>query len=1231
MALLQDSAEMAPKLAEEQISLNGKLAKLRHHKTSKLPHQKQVYLTLEAVEETLKEQNTELTASAYVVALLSILPQAISISEVNNPELAGATVYLLDVVLQHAPNALLVSKFASILSYLTPVLRNSDAQPALIRSAVGCVETILIAQASSAWLGSVLENGPRKMLNSLLELGLDERPKVRKRAQDAVTTVLSHPPPPATLHPALNMCADLALTLVSEQYAEFTGKSRGGRKQKQQQQQQDHSAVSERKIIFSLQLTRAIAMNDLGWPTSKVEQLCETLFSISRSTEEFLINAALDVFQSLFTTMGESYEDNERMDSATFAKIVDSIMNLRPAETDQQRAPTWLAIVAQCFAAYSGVDEAKAFARLPQLFEMISEFLKSGLPPTVVTSASQCLIALASTCIPPKVLLEKPLTNSTKRTLSNVSKSALSLLSVKYQTAWKEVFGILVALFDALDVAADPYLVDAVVTVGELREGEQFEGRTEADDVLSAAIRVLGPDKILEILPLNLENPGPKRPGRAFLLPLLRDNIRNAKLNHFINYMVPLSDHLSQKVLEFVEKEKSMEAKIYSTLIEQIWSLLPRYCDLPSDLRQSFTQKFAELLANVLYQKVELRQVCCKALRILVESNRVYTEVDLESLNPFLAVKLSREDAKKNLEFLSTMASKFLAVLFNVFNQTATEHRHYILDTIIAFLSITLPEDIISTFHKVVGLLNPALDSAAAQKPTPSGNSTIPPISHTMLDLIVAMVPFLPRSLYRDLSIIFVTTIQNDDAKVQTRGYRIVSKLAQSEIGSEYLIESMDTLEDTMVSSAEKIAPPARTARLTSLIDIVRVLPSSDLHFIPAILPEAVIGTKEVNEKTREAAYQLLVEMGDKMAGGGSVSISKVANMDTNAPDVDASISEYFTMVSAGLAGSTPHMISATITALSRLLYQYKNILELDVASELVATIDLFLTSKNREVVKAALGFVKVVVTTLPKDLVEPRLETLVPNLLQWAHEHHARFKLKVKHLVERLLRRFGIEVIERVFPEDDKKLLANIRKSKERARRKKESAETEDAGGQENATTRKKKYLSEFEEAIYGSSSEDEEEYAESDTEDTKYKKKQIKGSNSKGNKKETYIVESKFDDPLDLLDKNVLARMSSTKPTAPVKVTSRQSKIKTTESGKMLVDDEEAGKKAIDPDQEMLEQLAAQAAEANPFGAYVDAVKNGPVRGQRNKLKFKNKRGRDEDDEDMADVRKPHRRTRF
>ena len=39
-----------------------------------------------------------------------------------------------------------------------------------------------------------------------------------------------------------------------------------------------------------------------------------------------------------------------------------------------------------------------------------------------------------------------------------------------------------------------------------------------------------------------------------------------------------------------------------------------------------------------------------------------------------------------------------------------------------------------------------------------------------------------------------------------------------------------------------------------------------------------------------------------------------------------ASIEEYMTMVAGGLAGATPHMISATVTAISRLVFEFKGI-----------------------------------------------------------------------------------------------------------------------------------------------------------------------------------------------------------------------------------------------------------------------------------------------------------------
>ena len=55
------------------------------------------------------------------------------------------------------------------------------------------------------------------------------------------------------------------------------------------------------------------------------------------------------------------------------------------------------------------------------------------------------------------------------------------------------------------------------------------------------------------------------------------------------------------------------------------------------------------------------------------------------------------------------------------------------------------------------------------------------------------------------------------------------------------------------------------------LITLVPILPKTRLHLIPTLVTEAVLGTKEVNEKARNAAFDLLVVMAKKMSEGGIV------------------------------------------------------------------------------------------------------------------------------------------------------------------------------------------------------------------------------------------------------------------------------------------------------------------------------------------------------------------------
>lgn len=107
--------------------------------------------------------------------------------------------------------------------------------------------------------------------------------------------------------------------------------------------------------------------------------------------------------------------------------------------------------------------------------------------------------------------------------------------------------------------------------------------------------------------------------------------------------------------------------------------------------------------------------------------------------------------------------------------------------------------------------------------------------------------------------------------------------------------------------------------------------------------------------------------------------------------------------------------------------------------TEILSTLLVFVTSNNREIVKSTLGYIKLAIHTMPVELLRPHLKRLVPALLSWSHDHKNHFKTKVRHIFERMLRRFGWEDVYQHAEEDDaRKVLLNIKKRKDRAKRKK-------------------------------------------------------------------------------------------------------------------------------------------------------------------------------------------------
>src|SRR5436190_8079691 len=156
--------------------------------------------------------------------------------------------------------------------------------------------------------------------------------------------------------------------------------------------------------------------------------------------------------------------------------------------------------------------------------------------------------------------------------------------------------------------------------------------------------------------------------------------------------------------------------------------------------------------------------------------------------------------------------------------------------------------------------------SEQAKQPKGSADK-MPPTSHTLMDLIVTMSIYLPRSSFANLFSVAAIVLNREasDPQLIKKAYKILPRLATTETGTLALRERNAELQSLILSTADKTPPPARRDRLLAIREVVTYLPTSDLHFIPSVLPEAALGCRESNEKARSAAFALLVHLAQRI------------------------------------------------------------------------------------------------------------------------------------------------------------------------------------------------------------------------------------------------------------------------------------------------------------------------------------------------------------------------------
>uniref|UniRef100_A0A674BT65 Ribosomal RNA processing 12 homolog n=1 Tax=Salmo trutta TaxID=8032 RepID=A0A674BT65_SALTR len=1006
---------------------------------------KEICAVLAAVTEVIRSQGGKETETEYFAALMTTL------EAVDSGESLAAVAYLLNLVMKRVPAPVLISKFSDTAKALMDVMSTlaSSESASALRWILSCLSTLLRKQDVTVWsYPSTLQT-----YHGLLSFTVHSKPKIRKAAQHGVCSILrgsdllftDNAP---THHPAAAMAAKFCIKEIEQA---------GGSKE-------DTTTLHVLGLLKDLMVT---------FPLNAVKSCCETLLRVMTLSHVLVTACAMQAFHKLFSGKPNPVTLSAELN----AQIITALYDYLPSENDLQPLLAWLAVMEKAHVHLASVQSSLSLGHLPRLFSTAMSCLLS--PHTqVVSAATSTLKTLLSECVAPHMEEIGPVSpTASSGNASYICKMFRIVeegLSYRFHASWPFVLQLLGCFYRAAGKHTHPVMTKSLQSLADLRSTPRFPFCGELDLAVGGAVESMGPEVLLTAVPLNitglednLEFP------RSWLIPVIRDHVKNTQLAYYTSYLLPLAATLRQRAEELEKAGQKLEAKVYKTLQLQIWTMLPGFCVGPLDLLVSF-KGVARALGMAINERPDLRLTICQAIRTLITKS-CNTEEEKAEVGRF--------------------AKNFLPILFNVFSQQPAPgdiapYRMAVLDTIKVYLTVTDPQ-----VHTLV----------------------------TMSQTFELIRPYL----------------ENKEPHMQKKAYRVLEEMCggEREECRSFVLSHLETLKHVLLGTLKNASSPAKRPRLKCLIHIVKQLSDEHRDFITALLPEVIICTKEVSVGARKNAYTLLVEIGNafiRFCG-----------------DAKEALEQYLLLVYVGLTGSVT-MITCTVLALTRLVFEYKDSIDMGSMEHLLHNVCLLLASRTREIVKAALSFIKVILFVMDPKTLAGHVTVMMEGVGNIKDDVRRHFRTKLKNIFTKFIRKFGFELVKSKLPVEHHKVLVNIRKAEARTKRSRMADEDHDDS---DSGDDKPKARGESIEEILAESDSD-----MSDDEMPKGAKTQKKPTKQKGR---AWLKEGQGDEPLNFLDPTVSQRVLATNPDMKKRAKVQHS-FKVTSDGRLIIreDNDEGGK---------------------------------------------------------------------
>lgn len=1070
---------------------------------------------------------------------------------------------LLSIILPQTPVAVLRAKFTASVQALMRILDPSSAnmqsdevQTARLCSGTTCLGVILRSQelTETTWTRpDILE-----ALQVLVVFSISDksRPKVRKAARRSLCTLLEH-------H------REHKIEAISTHIAEFSANA--------------ISACSpsrdERKLLLLINFLEPV-----------LPLMTRSTFSSLMATLAKYLDSSIPMVQlvTMKTLDAVAKSDQPKWTQDALTWTLQALLNADNFNSgDAEVGMITIELIDRTLTRLHSLNEVQALDLLPRAISLLCSLAESEKEYTR-DRCMQGIYNVLTTCLQNDRW-------ETSDGLARIVASLSSLLSLRYQLAWNQVFRLFIDLYkyhgrfcigtfdEILKKSAELYEASGNMPSGN---DEQLNWKPRCGQLLSSAIGSVGPAHFLSVVSI-LDNDGIVSMQKAWTLPILREGCKHypCELAFFSSTVLGIARKCEAK--SRMDNTSAAETKRLQELTMDLWRFFPSVCARASDIPTGF-KLIAKTLANALGDERYplLRLIVCQGLLSLLKLGGCHTtKGDSDGETMMMEEELIGNDPQtqtQNRKALSKFASRFLTTLINLtanVDMNDTNMTKSLMLTIEGFASLESAE---AMDARLKSILQEFLQTIVHAKEMPADSNSAEQsrkqCGHLMA--ITALVGSVSMDsihfLYRAIKPIL---LNDSDTTMQKYAYSVVESICDHHPTFMQHENNLTDMTQTITRSLLACSVTSKKMRLRCLTHLIHGLTaqrrnsttksaseSFDTDFKDELLPnlvgEIMLCTKESNRRARETAFQLLLSLADYMQATSSNGLA-----------------EYIQIVFGGLAAKTPHMRSAAVLCLSRIVYEFgrSDISIQKSMPQLLETVLMLLHEKANEVIKAVIGFMKLGIAILTKKQLEPHLPAMVQGLLVWIGKSKHRFRAKTRVILLKLVRKFGFDTLENVIPSQDRPLLRHMKKVKGREERKKEAF-------------RKEGQLGESFDQFMNLSEEDDDVCSIA----TQTQGKRVR------NKSSGVAFQSKTGDIVDLLETNAGLR----KPDLDAQSESDDSVMQFSKDGRLIVPDE-----GDDVDEEM--EQSVQKIDTMDLNAGMKRSRSQHMDGAGNEYKAKKARG--------------------